>query len=36
MQEAELSRQLAESRRISVQHQQDHEVTAKQVDELQS
>jgi chromosome segregation ATPase len=36
VQETELSRRLAESRRISAQHQQDHEVTAKQVDELQS
>jgi chromosome segregation ATPase len=36
VQEAEFSRRLAESRRISAQRQQDHEVTAKQVDELQS
>lgn len=35
-QEAGFSRRLAESRRISAQHQRDHEVTAKQVDELQS
>jgi chromosome segregation ATPase len=35
-QRAKLSSQLAESRRISAQHQQDHDVTAKQVDELQS
>jgi chromosome segregation ATPase len=36
VQEAGFSRRLAESRRISAQHQRDHEVTAKQVDELQS
>jgi chromosome segregation ATPase len=36
VQQAELSRQLARERRISAQRQQDHEVTARQVDGLQS
>ena len=36
VQEAEVARRLAESRRISAQRQQDHHMAAKQVDELQS